>query len=62
MWGLRHPLFWACIVTGSVGLILQSRGWAAVLRRPLRPGHCPRCEYDMRGLDQCPECGHAKDG
>jgi hypothetical protein len=20
-------------------------------------GHCPKCDYDMRGLNRCPECG-----
>ncbi len=25
------------------------------------PGGCPKCGYDLAGLDQCPECGTAAD-
>jgi hypothetical protein len=41
--------------------------WAAWRRRRTRPGHCPRCGYDLRAtpegggalLGRCPECGTA---
>src|SRR5262249_38639865 len=28
-------------------------------RRPVRPGHCPRCGYNLTGNEsgKCPECG-----
>ena len=32
---------------------------AAFLKLNIRPSHCGRCEYDLRGTDgdNCPECG-----
>ena len=34
--------------------------WFIVFRRRPMPGHCPKCDYDLRGsigASTCPECG-----
>jgi hypothetical protein len=50
---LLYP--YSALVTG-IGLYI-----AALPRKRLPWEHCPKCQYDLRGLDQpievCPECG-----
>jgi hypothetical protein len=49
---LTNAVFWA----GATWFVFI--GLRAVRRKiALKPGHCPHCRYDARGLTQCPECG-----
>ncbi|MCA9281556.1 MAG: hypothetical protein H6812_12710 [Phycisphaeraceae bacterium] len=43
-------------LAGFTALFIQRRK----LRNRLRAGHCPNCNYDLRGINitTCPECGH----
>jgi hypothetical protein len=48
------PLWPVALMTGVPGAWL----WATRPRR--RPGDCPACGYDRRGIDgRCPECGQS---
>jgi hypothetical protein len=51
-WTLIAPLWiW------GLALLAVSR-WGACRCRPPREGLCPKCDYDLRGVeDRCPECG-----
>lgn len=54
LWVLYIPLWpWLTIASASTLAL-----WRLAGRRVL-PGHCPRCNYDLRGLTtgRCPECG-----
>jgi len=57
----RHRLvvvpWWS--VTGLFAIAPAARLTVRLWRRRRRPGHCPRCGYDLRATpDRCPECGH----
>ncbi|MEX2219764.1 MAG: hypothetical protein WD749_13505 [Phycisphaerales bacterium] len=50
------PLWQPWLIVTLSGALLWWRRWA----RRARPGHCPCCRYDVRGLPSgvpCPECG-----
>ncbi|MEQ8843815.1 MAG: hypothetical protein RIB58_03090 [Phycisphaerales bacterium] len=36
---------------------LWHKVWQQRYIKRIKPGHCPACGYDARGLDTCPECG-----
>lgn len=57
VWGAADVQVWLAVAVGLAGAVCQALGWLAVLRPRLRPGQCPACEYDARGLPRCPECG-----
>lgn len=42
-------------IRGRTDLWLKS--WYRRYVKQIKPGHCPTCGYDARGLEQCPECG-----
>ena len=41
-------------------LIAAPTAWLWYTDRRPKPWQCPKCRYDLRGLDGgvCPECGH----
>lgn len=53
VWFPLWPIALAFFLGGSPLL------WRMVRRRPMIPGHCRHCGYDLRGIpsDRCPECG-----
>lgn len=51
----------ATVLMPLVGLALGLIFWHVMEQAcKLATGHCPNCEYDLRGSDAttCPECGH----
>ena len=56
--GLRGPTY-APLLLAAVPAGVYWRGRLAAAARRARPGHCPDCGYDLRGLakPRCPECG-----
>lgn len=53
LWALWIPV-WLLIVLPAIPL-----SWLLLRRRPIPPGHCRKCSYDLRGnvSGVCPECG-----
>ncbi len=49
---ILNILFYSMISFGVRTMYLRYRA-----RRRLRLGHCPFCNYDMKSLSKCPECG-----
>lgn len=41
---------------------LHLRAWRDRLLNRHYPGQCQTCRYDVRGLEQCPECGTPVEG
>lgn len=58
-WGaLLNSVTYALPIAGA--WYLTKAGVLASVRAARREkGLCPRCSYDVRGLDQCPECGES---
>lgn len=58
-WGvLLDSVIYALPIAGA--WYLTKAGVCASVRAARREkGLCPRCSYDVRGLDQCPECGES---
>jgi hypothetical protein len=57
---LRSSLFivphWSLCLLWAASAAIAFR----LSRRSFRPGHCPRCGYDLRASkERCPECGKA---
>jgi hypothetical protein len=54
-WGAAVPL-WPLFL-----LSILCSAWLWRLDRKPKPGHCPRCGYDLAGIPSgaCPECGSA---
>ena len=55
--GTAVPLWMPLAASGGLTLAF---GAPSIFRRRKRPGHCPACGYDLRGLPagaSCPECG-----
>ena len=49
--------YWQLVLLGATLPAWRLVSWAR-RRRRRRPGHCPRCGYDLRASnDRCPECG-----
>jgi hypothetical protein len=61
--GVAHEaLFWLSALGALLSLGWLSPTSAYRAARALRQGECPKCRYDLRGLDapvKCPECGSA---
>ncbi|MBS0195948.1 MAG: hypothetical protein JSR77_04245 [Planctomycetes bacterium] len=57
VWTARSVAPWGLACTGAVGCALLA--WGIVVMRRRVPGRydCPRCGYDCKGVDRCPECG-----
>ena len=56
---VRIPLWVFAIVAMLVAL--PATAVAIVRHRRSKPGHCPRCGYDLRATpDRCPECGDVR--
>ncbi len=48
------------LLAGHVALLLSCLLLSRLMRNtvPRRPGHCPECDFDLRGQSEgCPECG-----
>lgn len=45
------------VLVGLGGVVLQVVAWRAALRKPIGPGSCQKCGYDLKDLGKCPECG-----
>ena len=56
-WTIGSVAAWAAMVVGGSGLVLIVIATRSAWRARLGPGLCPKCEYDLKGLSQCPECG-----
>ena len=62
-WGLLYLTDLACLGVSFQGVLVNM--WAVALSlyrgRPVPPGHCTRCGYNLFGLQdpRCPECGTA---
>jgi hypothetical protein len=54
-WALKLPL-WMPSAACALGFVGFWRPWDLRARRR-RLGWCERCAYDVRGLEECPECG-----
>jgi len=62
-YGITFP-YWFITVT-----LAALMAWTAIRRKPVAPGLCRHCGYDLRAtpeqggalLDRCPECGAPKD-
>jgi hypothetical protein len=56
------PYWFLCGLVGAYPFVVVVRGPLRRRQRALR-GSCPRCGYDLFGLDEgrCPECGHLFD-
>lgn len=46
------------LLIAAIGLLLATPAILGHVRR--RPGACPRCGYDWKGLEACPECGRER--
>lgn len=55
------PIWWGFLANSAIyGFLMfySFSGWRVVRRwRRIRAGACVACGYDLRGLQQCPECG-----
>ena len=51
---------WALLGLGSLGLLAAATPARGRWRR--RRGRCPACNYEVGGLERCPECGRAAAG
>lgn len=66
-WGVaRDVMVIGCffvMVRAFVGVALNAT-LVARARQRVRGGHCPRCDYDLRGVEEvgCPECGWERGG
>ena len=53
IWALPY---WKLAALSAAGPLL--RAYHRLRPRRARPGHCQRCDYDLRATpDRCPECG-----
>jgi hypothetical protein len=58
----RMLFFWICVGISAASLIglLINLMWIALSAIARKPGHCPKCRYNLTGNRSgiCPECGH----
>lgn len=65
-WSMQTKTKEVVVPMWAIGLAAAGTGVLAWRRaRWVRPGHCPRCGYDLTGLAACavcPECGEGAGG